>query len=80
MVYHGRIKNGQIELDHSVRLPEGAQVRVDVVANGDRSKESSFEGSVWERLLKIAGTAEGLPPDAARNHDVYLYGEPKRDA
>ena len=31
-------------------------------------------------LLRIAGTAEGLPPDLARNHDHYLYGAPRRSA
>lgn len=29
-------------------------------------------------LLKIAGTAEGLPADLAQNHDHYLYGLPRR--
>jgi hypothetical protein len=28
-------------------------------------------------LLRIAGTAEGLPADLARNHDHYLYGAPR---
>jgi hypothetical protein len=31
-----------------------------------------------EALLEIAGTAEGLPPDFAENHDHYLHGAPKR--
>ena len=29
-------------------------------------------------LLEIAGTAEGLPPDFAENHDHYLHGTPKQ--
>jgi len=29
-------------------------------------------------LLRLAGTAEGLPPDLAANHDHYLYGLPRR--
>ena len=29
-------------------------------------------------VLRVAGTAEGLPPDLAENHDHYLYGTPKR--
>lgn len=29
-------------------------------------------------LLRLAGTAEGLPPDLAENHDHYLYGMPRR--
>jgi len=29
-------------------------------------------------LLRVAGTAEGLPSDLAENHDHYLYGASKR--
>ena len=29
-------------------------------------------------LLRIAGTANGLPADLAENHDHYLYGTSKR--
>jgi hypothetical protein len=36
------------------------------------------ERSVWDALLEFAGTAEGLPPDLAENHDHYLHGSPKR--
>ena len=36
MVYHGRVKNGMIILEGEQRLPEGAEVRVDVVSNGAR--------------------------------------------
>jgi hypothetical protein len=38
------------------------------------------EGPVrWgEALLEIAGSAEGLPPDFAENHDHYLHGAPKQ--
>jgi hypothetical protein len=31
-----------------------------------------------EALLEIAGTAAGLPPDFAENHDHYLHGAPKK--
>ena len=34
--------------------------------------------TLGQKLLKYAGKAVGLPPDAARNHDHYLYGTPKR--
>lgn len=30
------------------------------------------------RLLKLAGTAKGLPKDLAKNHDHYLHGAAKR--
>lgn len=31
-----------------------------------------------EALMEIAGTAEGLPPDFAENHDHYLHSAPKQ--
>jgi len=34
--------------------------------------------NVWESLLELAGTAEGLPADLAEQHDHYLHGTPKR--
>jgi hypothetical protein len=34
--------------------------------------------SLAEFLLSVAGTATGLPPDMAENHDHYLHGMPKR--
>ncbi|MBI5395687.1 MAG: hypothetical protein HZA91_10360 [Verrucomicrobia bacterium] len=40
--------------------------------------QGSSKKSVWESLLEIAGTVEGLPPDYAENHDHYLHGVPKR--
>lgn len=36
------------------------------------------EKTVWKSLLELAGTAEGLPPDFAEQHDHYLHGTPKR--
>lgn len=31
-----------------------------------------------EALLEVAGTAKGLPPDYAHQHDHYLHGTPKK--
>jgi hypothetical protein len=72
MTYHGHVKNGQILLDEAVTLPEGAEVNVEIVENGEA------QPTIWDKLLKLAGTVEGLPPDMAENHDHYLYGTPKR--
>lgn len=33
--------------------------------------------SLGDFLLRVAGTAAGLPPDLAENHDHYLYGTPE---
>ena len=72
MTYRGHIKSGQITLDELVELPEGAEVRVDVVDDTARQQ------TVWNKLLDLAGTVKGLPSDLAENHDHYLYGTSKR--
>ncbi|HEU0040222.1 MAG TPA: hypothetical protein VFR76_13215 [Verrucomicrobiae bacterium] len=36
--------------------------------------------TIGEALLEIAGTAEGLPRDMARNHDHYLHGTPRQES
>jgi len=72
MTYRGQVKNGQITFDEPVSLPEGAEVHVEIMKNG----ESQL--TIWEELLELAGTVEGLPPDMAENHDHYLYGTPKK--
>ena len=72
MTYRGHVKNGQIVLDDPTRLPEGAEVNVEVVEDGDGKP------TVWGKLLKLAGTVEGLPADMAAEHDHYLYGTPKK--
>ena len=35
MTYHGHVKNGQISLDGSAGLPEGARVQIEVVEDGN---------------------------------------------
>jgi len=78
MVYRGHVVNGLVKLDESVQLPEGAEVRVELVVS---SQESSVEPEVptlYERLRSLVGVAKGLPPDMSVNVDHYLYGSPKR--
>ena len=36
--------------------------------------------TIGEALLDVAGTAEGLPADMARNHDHYLHGTPREES
>ena len=72
MTYRGHVKNGRITLDEPAPLPEGAEVNIEVMAERDG------QPTVWEKLLNLAGSVKGLPPDAAANHDHYLYGTPKK--
>jgi len=72
MTYRGHVKNGQITLDEPVPLPEGAKVSIELVESGE------VKPTIWDKLLELAGSVEGLPPDMAENHDHYLYGTPKK--
>ena len=72
MTYRGHVKDGAVVLDEPVSLPEGADIRVDVLPRKRR------RSTLGQRLLRHAGTAKGLPPDASRNLDHYLYGAPKK--
>lgn len=66
MVLDGTVVNGQIMMEPSQpRLPEGAKVRVELVAE-----------PTLAFLLKYAGKAKDLPADLAENHDHYLHGRP----
>ncbi|MBN2578727.1 MAG: hypothetical protein JXB10_07015 [Pirellulales bacterium] len=60
-------------------LPEGAEVRVEVVPADSEGPLLDEQGqTLGQKLMKYAGRATGLPEDAALNHDHYLYGTPKR--
>ena len=79
MTVRGHVKNGVVVLEPGATLPEGAEVRVEVAAGDGEETVLDEDGqTLGHRLLKFAGKAVGLPPDAARNHDHYLYGTPKR--
>ena len=64
-------------LEQPAGLAEGTEVTIQPVEQANQTQTPSEE-TLSEVLLKFAGKAQGLPPDAARNHDHYLYGTPKR--
>ncbi len=72
MSFAGVVTNGIIVLEGNPGLPDGTRVEVRVA---DVRKPAS---QLAEMLLKHAGKAQGLPEDAAAQHDHYLYGTPKR--
>jgi hypothetical protein len=81
MVYHGRVKGGVIVPDPPANLPEGAQVNIELVsteAAGDDATNSATKAATpFAGLLSLAGQAQDLPADAARNYEHYLYGTDK---
>ena len=72
MTYRGTVKDGVIVLDEPVRLPNGAAVRVEVEPTPE------LLASLRKGLTDLAGTAPGLPPDMAAQHDHYIHGTPRK--
>ena len=70
MTYKGHIKNGSVVLDEPVALPDGAEVRVDLVP-------VQRLVPLAELLKDVIGKATGLPADASSHKRHYLYGHPK---
>ena len=81
MTYRGHVENGKVILQEGAHLPDGTEVKVQAMKTrkkSDRGKQLSPKPTVSKGLLALAGKARGLPPDAARNLDHYLYGHPKQ--
>jgi hypothetical protein len=72
MTYRGKVRNGVVVIEPApdAPLPEGADVSVEVVSQPTET--------LGQRLIKLAGIAQGLPTDMAKNHDHYAHGAPKR--
>ena len=69
----GTMVNGAVVWDGGfVPPPDGTRVTV------IPSKPTEAASPLAALLLEYAGTAEGLPPDMAAQHDHYLHGTPKR--
>lgn len=72
----GIVHQGVVVLDPPASLPEGQAVKIIV----ETPSQEPLTETVGQRLMKFAGTIEGLPADFALNHDHYLFGAEKRDA
>lgn len=79
MICRGRVKDGVVILDPPDALPDGVEVRVEVIPSETEEPLLDENGqTLGQKLMKYAGRAVGLPEDAALNHDHYLDGAPKR--
>ncbi|NLS93657.1 MAG: hypothetical protein GXX96_15970 [Planctomycetaceae bacterium] len=79
MALRGRVKNGVVVLDPSNVLPEGVEVLVEILpTEGAEPLLDEHGQTLGQKLMKYAGRAVGLPEDAAKQHDHYLYGTPKQ--
>ena len=74
----GRVHNGVVVLEVPGALREGTEVAVQPLARRGKKAQAAKRPTVSPALARLAGMAKGLPPDAARNVDHYLYGHAKR--
>ena len=65
------VENNTIKLPPGVHLPDGTPVEI-----RPQTENTVDARHAW--MLDFAGIANDLPPDAAAEHDHYLYGTPKR--
>ncbi len=79
MVYRGHVKNGVVILDPPVALPDGAEVRVELLPAETEGPLLDEQGrTLGQKLMKYAGRAVDLPEDAAGQHDHYSYKGSRR--
>jgi hypothetical protein len=82
MSYKGKVQNGVILVAGEVRLPEGAEVDIELVEPLEATVGDDGQPTIWQKLADLARWAEtqptDLPSDLAINHDHYLHGMPKR--
>jgi hypothetical protein len=82
MTLRGRVENGSIVFDQDVRLPEGAEVRVEVLEDGSArdgiNGPSAPGASLFDRQEHVIGSVEGFASDFAASHDHYIHGTPRR--
>jgi hypothetical protein len=71
MVLRGRIEGGKIILDENPPLPEGAKVEIHILKPREKGPLAPNSD-----LMKFAGIATDLPPDASQSIDRVLYGNP----
>ena len=68
-----------VVLDEPADLPEGTEVEVHPVDRSGKSTQAEeCASTLYDVLEPVIGKAKGLPPDASRNVDHYLYGLPKK--
>jgi hypothetical protein len=62
MTYCGHIKNGQITLDEPVQLPEGAQVNVNIIDEGEGHRRQMLKMPIEQRRELLMRQSERLAP------------------
>jgi hypothetical protein len=72
------VHNGVVLPEDPQALRDGTEVAVKPLPQRGRKVRATKRPTVGAALTQLAGKAKGLPPDAARNVDHYLYGHATR--
>ena len=80
MTYRGHVENGVIQLQGSVILPEGTEVRVELASEKEEFDPNAMP--IEEKLRAIMADVpqeewDRLPADLTDHLDHYIYGTPK---
>ncbi len=77
MTYQGVVQNGVILIEGGVRLPEGAEVQIELTEAQSTQSTADNEPTIGQKLAALARKYESLPcdlpEDLAVNHDHYLH-------
>ena len=74
----GRVQNGVVVLENPQALRDGTEVAVKPLSRRGGKVGAGKQPTVRPGLSRLAGKAKGLPTDAARQVDHYLYGHAKQ--
>ncbi len=74
MTITARVHNHRIVLPADLEVPEGAEVQV-IFPDAETDEK---DGNPMSWMLKYAGTADSLPPDAAERHNELAHGRKRR--
>lgn len=72
MSYTGKVQNGVVVLPPGVKLPEGADVRVETLELLPEDDPSI------QAIMKLAKPRPHWPTDYALNHAHYVKGHPRK--
>ena len=68
-------ENGVFKPESPVDLKERTKVHLVIETTAEPTDDDDPTG--WKTAMALKGCIKGAPPDAAENHDQYLYGDPE---
>ena len=68
-------ENGVFKPERPVDLKDKTKVHLLIETTTTVSDDQDPTG--WKTAMELRGCIKGAPPDAAENHDKYLYGGPE---